>query len=200
MKYYIQNQNSKNTFLLFHGTGGTYRDLLSIAQFIDPKSNLVAFEGPEVENGARRFFKRYAIGQFDIENLELNTSDLNKDIEFIKKDPNFATTNLIGMGFSNGANILESLTVMYPHTLKNIVLLSPVYVRKDLKFKDLNGVNILIITSLNDPYSTEDDTKQLINDLKQSGANLDVFLHNDGHRLTQEALNYTKTWYLNLFK
>ncbi|VEU82308.1 alpha/beta hydrolase [Acholeplasma hippikon] len=195
MKYYVRNKKSNKTQLLFHGTGGSYRDLISIAEYIDPSSNYIAFEGNELEEGMRRFFKRHAIGKFDIPNLELNTTELDKDIKDIKQMNEFKDTNFVAMGFSNGANILESLFQMYPDSLKNFMLLSPVYVRKDLKFKDLTGLNILIVTSYNDPYTTKKDLELLINDLKDANANVDLYLHDAGHRLTEGALNYAKDWY-----
>lgn len=199
MKYYVKNNNSKNTFLLFHGTGGTYRDLISIANFIDPDANIIAFEGNELEGGARRFFKRHAIGQFDIPNLILNTNELNSDIMNIKNDPNFKDTNLIGMGFSNGSNILESLMQMHNDSLKNYILLNPVYVRKELDFPNLKDINVLMVSSFNDPYTTDSDTLNLVQTLKKSGANLETYIHEEGHRLTQEGLNRTKQWYINNF-
>lgn len=198
MKYFIENNLSKKTLLLFHGTGGTHKDLIPFAKYMNPKDNLIAFEGPELEDGARRFFKRFGMGNFDIPNLEENTNELNNDIMNIKNDPYFSASNMVAMGFSNGANILEHLLLTYPKTLNNYILLSPVYVRKDKAFKDLDGVNILIVASYVDPYTSKEDIDQLKNDLVNAGANVDLFLHNQGHRLTEEALNYTKAWYLKI--
>ena len=41
---YINNQ-SENTLILFHGTGGSMDDLIPIAKFIDQNANILTVEG-----------------------------------------------------------------------------------------------------------------------------------------------------------
>ncbi|MBC2106617.1 alpha/beta hydrolase, partial [Listeria booriae] len=53
--------------VLLHGTGGDERSLLQIAELIAPDAAVLAFRGDVPEQGANRFFARYADGSFDLE-------------------------------------------------------------------------------------------------------------------------------------
>ncbi len=44
------------TLVLFHGTGGTERDLLPLAKHIAPESSVLSLRGNVLENGMPRFF------------------------------------------------------------------------------------------------------------------------------------------------
>ncbi len=72
------NDESKPTLLLLHGTGGNERDLLPLAERIDPNANVLSVRGNVVENGMPRFFRRLAEGVFDIEDLIKRTEELNE--------------------------------------------------------------------------------------------------------------------------
>src|SRR5690625_6155548 len=84
MKHIFQKgtDQSKPTFVLLHGTGGTEHDLLPIAEKIDPEVNILSVRGNVLENGMPRFFKRLAEGVFDEEDLVFRKKEL---YEFLEK-------------------------------------------------------------------------------------------------------------------
>ena len=55
--------------LLLHGTGGDESDLLQLGQMISPGSALLSPRGRVLENGMPRFFRRFAEGRFDEEDV-----------------------------------------------------------------------------------------------------------------------------------
>ena len=67
---------SERTLLLLHGTGGNERDLLSLGREVDPNASLLSPRGQVLENGMPRFFRRFAEGVFDLEDLKRRTHEL----------------------------------------------------------------------------------------------------------------------------
>ena len=57
-----QGEQGKPVFLLLHGTGGDERDLLPLAEMLDPSYNVLSVKGEISENGMARYFKRRAEG------------------------------------------------------------------------------------------------------------------------------------------
>ena len=55
----------KRTLLLLHGTGGTEQDLVKIGKELLPGAAILSPRGKVSENGASRWFRRFAEGVFD---------------------------------------------------------------------------------------------------------------------------------------
>jgi len=62
--------------LLLHGTGGNEDDLLPLGRQLAPGSALLSPRGDVSENGMPRFFKRFAEGVFDLEDVARRTHAL----------------------------------------------------------------------------------------------------------------------------
>src|SRR5690606_16704600 len=84
MKHIYQQGSDPHapTLLLLHGTGGTERDLLPLAEMIDPTASVLSVRGNILENGMPRFFRRLAEGVFDEEDLIFRTHELH---DFVQK-------------------------------------------------------------------------------------------------------------------
>src|SRR5690625_3537462 len=103
------NDRAKATLLLLHGTGGTERDLLPLAEKVDPDANVLSVRGNVLENGMPRFFRRLSEGVFDEEDLISRTKELNEFLDKAAEEDDFDRNNIIAIGYSNGANIAASL-------------------------------------------------------------------------------------------
>jgi len=57
------------TLLLLHGTGGDEHDLLPLGRVLLPGAGMLSPRGQVWERGAYRFFRRFAEGVFDLEDL-----------------------------------------------------------------------------------------------------------------------------------
>ena len=73
-------QPNQPTLVLLHGTGGDEKDLLPIANYLNPNATVLSLRGDVSENGALRFFKRKAEGQFDLDDLEMRGQSLTEYI------------------------------------------------------------------------------------------------------------------------
>src|SRR5699024_10529022 len=96
---------SKPTLLLLHGTGGTEESLLALAAMIDPDTSILSVRGNVLENGMPRFFKRFAEGLLDEDDLRFRTNELNEFLRDAAEKYEFDRDNVVAIGYSNGANI-----------------------------------------------------------------------------------------------
>lgn len=194
MKHIYIDNHSKKTFLTLHGTGADENDLVPLVRYLDPSYNILSPRGNVSENGMNRFFKRYGMGNYDIDNLVLETSHLKLFIEKATLNYDIDANQIVGLGFSNGANILESLIQLYGKVLNKVVLLSPVFLQPNVEFKSLKGIEIFVATSDLDPYVKNNENHLLIAKLKDAGAHVYVYQHNFGHQINQTVLDDLKKW------
>ena len=89
--------------LLLHGTGGTEHDLVPLGRELAPGAALLSPRGKVLENGMPRFFRRFAEGKFDEEDVIFRANELADFIASSRETHRL--TAPIAVGFSNGANI-----------------------------------------------------------------------------------------------
>jgi phospholipase/carboxylesterase len=183
------------TLLLLHGTGGTEQDLLPLARMIDPAASVLSVRGNVLENGMPRFFRRIAEGVFDIEDLEFRTKELAEFLEEASAKYGFDRSNVVAIGYSNGANIAGSLLFHYEDALKGAMLHHPMVPRRDVALPSLTSVPIFIAAGRNDPICPPEETEELQQLLSGAGAEVAVHWENEGHRLTRSEVVAAAKWY-----
>lgn len=185
----------KPTFLLLHGTGGDENDLISLVQMIDPKAGFLSVRGNINENGMNRFFERKAMGVFDEDSLKEETKKLYEFLKSASKHFGFDSSELIALGYSNGANIAGSLFFHYDDALEAGMLLHPMVPLRNISLPNLMNKKIFIGAGENDPICPPEETEELMQLLKEAGAEVSIYWGQAGHSLTQEELAYAKKWY-----
>jgi phospholipase/carboxylesterase len=173
----------KRPLLLLHGTGGNEQDLLGLAASVAPGRSLLSPRGRVLENGMPRFFKRFAEGKFDEDDIRLRSAEL---ADFITKAS--AAYNLkapIALGFSNGANIAAALLVLHPKLLAGAVLLRAMAPFRVMPQIDLTGVKILLSSGTSDNMIPKPESDRLAAHLAQSRATLTHKTFPTGHGLVQ---------------
>jgi phospholipase/carboxylesterase len=197
MKHFYQKgtDSTKPTLLLLHGTGGNEMDLIPLAAKIDEKCNILSIRGNILENGMPRFFKRLAEGVFDEADLVFRTKELNEFLDEAAKKYEFDRSNIVALGYSNGANIAGSLLFHYQHALRGAMLLHPMVPRRGIEMPDLTNIPVFISAGANDPICPPEETKELHIILESAQANVEVHWENNGHQLTYSELEAARTWY-----
>ena len=185
--------------VLFHGTGGTEHDLLPLAQAIAPTSSVLSVRGNVLENGMPRFFRRLAEGVFDEEDLIFRTKELNEFLDQAAADYGFDRSNLVAIGYSNGANIAGSLLFHYAGALRGAILHHPMVPRRGVKLPDLSGLPVFIGAGQNDPICSPQETEELQKLLADAGASVAVHWERAGHQLTHSEVAAAAEWYKRNF-
>ncbi|QAS54517.1 alpha/beta hydrolase [Halobacillus litoralis] len=201
MKHIFQkgSGNSEKVLLLLHGTGGTEQDLLPIAEMIDPEASVLSVRGNVSENGMPRFFKRLREGVFDEEDLIERTKELNTFISEAAEEYKFDRSNVIAVGYSNGANIAGSLLFHYENSLRGAVLFHPMVPRRGIDIPGLNGLPVFIGAGENDPICSAQETVDLKKLLSEAGAEVTEQWEQMGHRLTENEVKAAAGWYKDNF-
>lgn len=186
--------------LLLHGTGGTERDLLGIAQYIDSSASILSVRGNVLENGMPRFFRRIAEGVFDIEDLKFRTAELNEFIDQAAEQYGFDRKRVVAIGYSNGANIAASLLFHYQDALMGASLHHPMVPLRDIALPDLNSAKVFMAAGKNDPICPPQESEELRELLEGAGASVELLWENSGHQLTRSEVEAAKKWYEASFK
>ncbi|KQX60711.1 alpha/beta hydrolase [Paenibacillus sp. Root444D2] len=181
--------------VLFHGTGGTERDLLPLAQAISPTSSVLSVRGNVLENGMPRFFRRLAEGIFDEEDLIFRTKELYDFLDQAAVEHGFDRNNLVAIGYSNGANIAGSLLFHYPDALRGAILHHPMVPLRGIQLPDLSGIPVFIGAGQNDPICSPKETEELQKLLSEAGSTVAVHWEQAGHQLTRSEVEAAATWF-----
>ena len=194
---FIKGTNEK-TLLLLHGTGGTERDLLGLAKEIDPDASVLSVRGNVLENGMPRFFRRIADGVFDMEDLRFRTNELYDFVNEAAEKYGFNRSNIIAIGYSNGANIAAALMFYKENALAGALLHHPMVPDHEATLPNLSGVNVWIGAGQNDMMCPPEESNTLNAMLTTAGASVHVDWFNYGHQLTMPEVEAAKAWYSSM--
>jgi phospholipase/carboxylesterase len=181
-----QGDADKRPLLLLHGTGGNERDLVDLASAVAPGRSLLSPLGRVLENGMPRFFRRFAEGRFDEDDLRVRAAELAEFIDAAQK--HYALKSPIALGFSNGANIAAALLVLHPKVLAGAILLRAMAPFKEMPTFDLRGVSVLLSSGATDTMIPKPDSDRLADHLTASGARLTQKTLPAGHGLIQQDI------------
>lgn len=181
------------TLLLLHGTGGTENDLLGLGTQLLPGAALLSPRGKVLENGMPRFFRRFAEGVFDVNDLVLRTGELARFVQKSSTKKGFGK-NVIAVGYSNGANIASSLLLLSPGLLAGGVLLRPMVPFTMDVVPDLSRVRILIEAGSRDVIVPKDQPEALAGIFRRAMADVTLQWHDAGHQITRPDIEIASKW------
>jgi predicted esterase len=181
------------TLLLLHGTGGNEDDLIPLGQALLPGAAILSPRGKVLEHGMPRFFRRFAEGVFDIEDLKFRTLELARFIDAAGQAYGFAG-DIIAVGYSNGANIAASLMLLRPAILAGAVLFRAMVPFVPDVTPDLTGKQALLAAGRRDPIVPQSGTVKLAEMLKNAGAAVSLHWHDGGHDLGQDDIAAAQRW------
>lgn len=192
---------SQRVLLLLHGTGGDEHDLLPLGRQLDPHAALLSPRGKVLENGMPRWFRRFAEGVFDEEDVIRRAHEL---ADFITSFQGRAVCNrpgrlqsarpcdLVALGSSNGANNAAAMLFLRPEVLSRAILLRAVPLSKP-PAADLTGKQVLINAGGLDPIIPPENAQSLAALLQQRGAEVQLEVQPASHGLIA-ALALARRW------
>ena len=170
----------------FHGTGGDESQFLGLARELVPEATIVSPRGDVSEYGAARFFRRTGEGVYDMEDLARATG---KMAAFVRAHVEAAKPSaVLGLGYSNGANILASVVFADPALFDATVLMHPLIPFEPQVKGDLAGRRVLITAGRRDPICPPNLTARLEAHLRALGADAKVEWHEGGHEIRENEI------------
>ena len=172
-------------FVLLHGTGGDENQFFDLGGQLLPGARLIAPRGDVSEHGALRYFKRTGEGVYDMADLALRTRQM---VDFVTARRNETKpSRVVGLGYSNGANILAAVQFAAPELFDATILMHPL-IPFTPPAVDFGGRKVLITAGQRDPMASVAMTEALGDYFTAHGARTELVWHAGGHELRQEEL------------
>src|SRR4051794_15315402 len=159
-KFVSGSAGNSPVLLLLHGTGGDENDLIPLGRELLPGAALLSLRGKVLENGMPRFFRRLSEGVFDLDDLARRTEELARFIENARREYNL-NDQLVAVGYSNGANIVASLTLREPQHITGAVLFRAMVPFSPEAVPDNGGMPVLLGAGERDPIVPAANARRL---------------------------------------
>jgi len=170
---------------LFHGTGGDENQFFDLAGQLMPGARRVAPRGDVSEHGALRYFRRTGEGVYDMDDLAERTEAM---AGFVREQiGQQSPQRVIGLGYSNGANILASVMFAAPDLFDAAILMHPLipFTPPSAAF---SGRDVLITAGRRDPIAPAAATQALSDYFTANKAASQLIWHEGGHEIRQDEL------------
>ncbi len=178
--------------LTFHGTGGNEHQFHDFARQLQPGAHVVSPRGDVNEGGALRYFRRTGEGVYDMEDLALRTGAMAGFIGAEKART--GARRVVGLGYSNGANILASVAFAHPALVDELILLHPLIPFTPAPQPGLAGRRVLVTAGENDPICPAPLTRALGDYLARQGAEVAIRWHGGGHQIDAAEIDAVRAF------
>ena len=169
---------------LFHGTGGDEMQFVPLARDLMPEAGIVAPRGDVSEHGALRFFRRLGEGRYDMVDLAERTRAMAAFVE--EQVAAARASRVLGLGYSNGANILASVIFARPRLFDAAVLMHPLIPWTPEPAEV--GTRVLITAGERDPICPPEETRALEAWFTAQGAEVKTHWHAGGHEIDRSEI------------
>jgi phospholipase/carboxylesterase len=180
-------------FVVLHGTGGDENQFLSFASQLLPDATVISPRGDVSERGAARFFKRTGEGVYDMADLARGTQKL---VAFLAaKKAEHGAGEIIGFGYSNGANILANVMIEHPDLVSKAALLHPLIPFAPKASVAKSARQIMISAGEYDPICPAEQSRELIAYFKAQGDDVREEWHSGGHEIRPSEAEALKAFF-----
>lgn len=178
--------------LLLHGTGGDESSMMPLAGMLAPGRDVIAPRGPVIENGMPRFFRRFAEGVFDLDDVRRRAADLGSFIASARALYRFGAP--LAVGYSNGANIAAALLLTQADCLAGAVLFRAMETLPGPAAAPLPRTPVLLLSGRSDPIVPVSTAQRLAGQLTEAGAALHHEWLDAGHGLVERDIAAARAW------
>ena len=192
---FVPGEESADTLLVLHGTGGNENDLVGIGQAIAPGAAIISPRGNVLENGAPRFFKRIAEGVFDPREVRSRADELARFIRAAAITYRLNASRIFALGYSNGANVASTVMLIEPGVIQGAVLLRPMVVYEPPEKVDLTGSSVFISAGRMDAIVPSDSVERLADMFRSANADVTLRWQISGHNLLPSEIREAADWY-----
>lgn len=193
--YHLKKDGVNNRVLvLFHGTGGDAKEMYEFGLNIDPKATILSIEGDVRQWRMNRYFIRHEDGTFDIENLHQQTEKYFDEVISLLKEYGLEHKEVIVLGYSNGANLIQSMMKHYNLPFAKAILFHPSLVEAERDFFPQKDLKVFITSGAKDPYISAQDYNRLVATIKALDIKVVSYNHQYGHALTEEEIRRARSF------
>jgi phospholipase/carboxylesterase len=185
-----------STLVLLHGTGGSETDLMPLGQRIAPRAVLVGVRGRSAEEGVLRWFRRLTATRFDQADVRAEAEAFAAFLPDLLRSYRLDPARMTLVGYSNGANFIAAVMLLYPHLVRRAALLRAMLVLDDPPAPNLADAAVLTVTGHSDPYGHY--APALNETLRKLGARVDARVVQAGHELGPDDVAIVREWIIRV--
>ena len=185
---------STTTLVLLHGTGGDEHDLLPLGRALHPTAALLSPRGRVLEGNMPRFFRRFAEGRFDLDDVRVRAGELATLLDEAATAYGLARDRMVAVGYSNGANIAHATMLLRPDSFAGAALLHAQFVLAPEPLPSLVGRAVFLAAGEADPIVPIAEARRLADTLAAAGATVTPFWSRGGHDLTRDDVEHARQW------
>lgn len=178
---------------VFHGTGGDENQFFDFGSRLLPSATVISPRGDVAEHGAARFFRRKAEGVYDCDDLARATQRMSGFIA-ANRD-RYEAGAVLGLGFSNGANILANIMIEQPGLIEAGVLMHPLIPFRPKDRATEEKAHVLITAGEHDPICPVPATADLADYFRRSGDAVTLEWHGGGHEIRPVEIEAIKRFF-----
>ena len=188
MGYVAKRTDGGETLIFtFHGTGGTEGQFHGFAGQLLPGASVVSPRGDVSEMGALRYFRRTGEGVYDMDDLARRTEAM---AAFLSDERDrVGARRVVGLGYSNGANILASVAMSHPQIVDDMILMHPLIPWQPAPQPELKGRRVLVTAGRRDPICPAPLTQALVDWFEAQGAGTTAVWHPGGHEIARPEID-----------
>ena len=184
--------SGKPILFTFHGTGGDENQFFDFAARLLPEATIVSPRGDVSEHGAARFFRRTGEGVYDMADLARATEKMAAYVSGLAAE--YGASEILGLGFSNGANILANVLIEHGDLFDAAVLMHPLIPFQPKDNARLEGRRVLITAGERDPISPAPVTKALADYFARQETQVTLEWHPGGHDIRPNEIEAIRTF------
>lgn len=184
--------SGKPILFTFHGTGGDENQFFDFAARLLPEATIVSPRGDVSEHGAARFFRRTGEGVYDMADLARATEKMAAYVSGLAAE--YGASEILGLGFSNGANILANVLIEHGDLFDAAVLMHPLIPFQPKDDARLEGRRVLITAGERDPISPAPVTKALADYFARQETQVTLEWHPGGHDIRPNEIEAIRTF------
>jgi phospholipase/carboxylesterase len=180
-RFFTPESPNGTVLALLHGTGGDEMDLMPLAHKAAPDATLLGLRGRSTETGTRRWFRSFGPAIFDQTDIRFEAGALEAFFEEAGAAYRIGAEKLVGLGYSNGANLLGAAMLLHPGLVQRAVLLRPAMVLDGSPRLALTDTDVLVVLGEADAFRPAGE--RLAEALREAGAAVTVAVVGGGHEL-----------------
>jgi predicted esterase len=194
-KYRIYRPEVQNgdTMVLLHGSGQDETSLVSFASKIAPNALLLAVRGRVVQDGSNRWYRRLTPISFDQQGIRSEAKAFAEFLKQVTREYKFDPNRTTFLGYSNGANLVNAVMMLYPDLVKQAVLLRSMPVLTESTEANLANARVLTVSGASDqlyaPYAPA-----LEDLLRSHGARVEARSIKSDHGLGKDDVKVVSEW------
>jgi predicted esterase len=191
---YLPGKGPAPTLLLLHGTGGDESDLIPLGEYLAPGVGLLSPRGKVLEYGMPRFFRRFADGSFDVDDVKLRAHELAGFVEVAAEKQGFDRGAVVAVGYSNGANIGAAALIAHPGVFSAAVLFHATLPYQPAEIVNLPGLPVFLTGGRRDTMIPPEGTEALAELLGKAQAEVTLRWQPGAHDLTRAEVDDARQW------